>query len=197
MKSTSICVLPLLLLIGCANLLNMPPPHIGDQVLGELELSFFAPVGINNAETAVTLSVDLRKRTWPGLRDPGTIRYLLYTLEGDRLLLELEDETRQKIQGGMTVSYDERGNAVGHNDPKWNRLERMVLLIEGEFETRDNETISGAFSGMIQQVQILQTYERRTQSWTEDSRVLWQREITGTLTKDGKQVDRLLIRSRR
>ncbi|MFC1499641.1 hypothetical protein ACFL6T_01330, partial [Candidatus Zixiibacteriota bacterium] len=191
------CVFLLLLLTGCANLLNMPPPHTGDQILGGLELRFFAPVGENGSEIAVTLPLDLRRRTWPGLRSQGTTRYLQYILEGRRLLIELEDETRQKIQGGMTVAYDEQGNMISHNDPKASQFDRMILLIEGDFENREGETISGVFIGTIQQALVRRTYERRTQRWIEDSRVLWTDEVEGILMKDGREIDRLRIRPRR
>lgn len=182
---------------GCASLLNMPPPHVGDQVLGALELSFVAPVGDNGAETAITMTVDLQKRTWPGLRNPGTIHYLQYTLVERRLHLALEDEARLKVQGGMTVAYDEHGNMIGFDDPKRNRLERMILVIEGEFEIREGDTIGGIFTGTIQQEYIRGTYDRRTQRWTENIQLLWQREVAGALMKEGKQVDRLSVRHRR
>lgn len=197
MRRASIFIPLLFLLTGCANLLNMPPPHVGDQVLGALELSFVAPVGYNGAETAITMIVDLRKRTWPGLRNPGTIRYLQYTLVERRLHLVLEDETRMKVQGGMTVAYDEHGNMIGFDDPKRNRLERMILVIEGEFEIREGDTIGGVFTGTIQQEYIRGTYDRRTQRWTDNIQLLWQRELSGALMKEGKQVDRLSVRHRR
>ncbi len=184
-------------LTGCTNLLHIPPAHVGDQILGEIELSFEAPVGPGGAETRVTVTADLHSRTWPGLRSQGTIHYLVYVLEENQLTLRLDDELRVSMQGGMMVEYDERGNMIGHYDPTRNRRERSVLVLEGAFEFRDAESIGGSLTGTIREEIVRETYERRTQRLVESSNVRWRREVSGSLLKDGKPADRLSIRRRR
>ena len=72
---------------GCAGLASLPPRHTGDRLLGSLELRFSAPYGPTGGEIEVTITADLRNRTWTGLHNDRKIRYLTYTLEDRQLHL--------------------------------------------------------------------------------------------------------------
>ena len=193
MKRLPLPVICLLLIAtGCSTIRKIPR-HEGERIVGDLQLQIDVPGGDQQGRRYLDAKVDLDKRRWSGVLGGQRIRYCIYRLDGNRLFLELCEEIRSITRSATRTYFDPEGNPMTILDKTGERIEWLVISIEGEFTERGSDFVGGSFQGSARQSQVTRTYTRRSQRWDEMEEPGWEGAVTAICMLKERQVARLQV----
>ncbi len=175
MKSTSICILLIPLLTGCATATSTSTAG-SDTVRGMLELRIDAGGSAYRSPHSIAMTIDLLGRSWEPQVEGHTIESCTYRLRGRRLLIDLTSSFQ------LRTRYQERGDFL-----------RQEITIEGVFTKRDGDYVYGPFSGSASCMEYSRYGDRERELNETTERELWRGTVTGYCAIAGMRVERLEV----